>query len=230
MQSTFNAYNWTNGSNTQSIVVSNAGSYNVTVTDANGCTGTAVNPVIISINPNPFASVSFSQVGATNDYWLVASPSGATTYSWQYAVNQDTTTGNTINLGGNNDSLDVNCTSEGGFWRVAVTDANGCQDTSGFANVPICVGINDFAGDVQFRMMPNPATDVLYINYELNQSAHVQIQMMDVSGRAVKALLNQPQDAGNQFMAVDISDMAQGVYYIHFSTPQNHFTRKFVIE
>ncbi|MBK7149314.1 MAG: T9SS type A sorting domain-containing protein [Bacteroidetes bacterium] len=230
VQSTFNAYNWTNGSNTQSIVVSNAGSYNVTVTDANGCTGTAVNPVIISINPNPFASVSFSQVGATNDYWLVASPSGATTYSWQYAVNQDTTTGNTINLGGNNDSLDVNCTSEGGFWRVAVTDANGCQDTSGFANVPICVGINDFAGDVQFRMMPNPATDVLYINYELNQSAHVQIQMMDVSGRAVKALLNQPQDAGNQFMAVDISDMAQGVYYIHFSTPQNHFTRKFVIE
>ena len=37
----FTAYSWSNGFTTQSITVTNSGAYTVTVTGANGCTGTA---------------------------------------------------------------------------------------------------------------------------------------------------------------------------------------------
>ncbi|MCE7926740.1 MAG: hypothetical protein DYG98_27180 [Haliscomenobacteraceae bacterium CHB4] len=50
------AYQWSGGQNTPGITVSAAGTYNVTVTGANGCTGTAVQTV------NPSAVVTLSRV------------------------------------------------------------------------------------------------------------------------------------------------------------------------
>jgi len=47
-----NAYNWSNGTNTQSITVNTSGTYNVTITDINGCTATS-NNTIFTVLPTP---------------------------------------------------------------------------------------------------------------------------------------------------------------------------------
>jgi trimeric autotransporter adhesin len=85
-------YAWSNGGNTQTIVNIAAGSYTVTVTDANGCVGT-VSGIIVN-NPNaPTASISaFTAVacngGATGQ--ATAAASGGTapyTFIWSNGAN-----------------------------------------------------------------------------------------------------------------------------------------------
>ena len=46
------SYSWSNGANSPSIIVNTSGSYTVTVTDANGCSGTSV-PTVVTVNPLP---------------------------------------------------------------------------------------------------------------------------------------------------------------------------------
>lgn len=53
----FASYNWSTGETTQSIVVSNTGSYNVLVTDGNGCSAISTT-VVVTNNPDETPSIS----------------------------------------------------------------------------------------------------------------------------------------------------------------------------
>jgi hypothetical protein len=53
----FASYEWSTGESTQSIVVSNTGSYNVLVTDANGCSAISTT-VIVTSNPDETPSIT----------------------------------------------------------------------------------------------------------------------------------------------------------------------------
>jgi gliding motility-associated-like protein len=74
-------YAWSNGATTASINVfpSTYTTYSVTVTDANGCTGT--DDVAVTVNPNPVPAVSPDQnICQGSSATLTAS--GGTSYSW----------------------------------------------------------------------------------------------------------------------------------------------------
>ncbi|MFN8145193.1 MAG: choice-of-anchor V domain-containing protein [Bacteroidia bacterium] len=105
-------YLWSpGGETTQSITVSAAGSYEVTVTG--GCAGTSL-PTVVTVNPNPTPSVvaggntTFCQGGN-----VVLTASAASSYAW--APGGETTQSITV---------DAN-----GTYAVTVTDANGCSGT-----------------------------------------------------------------------------------------------------
>jgi large repetitive protein len=114
------SYLWSTGATTQSITVSTAGSYSVTVTNANGCVGTSASvPVTINSLPTPTVNVSgpttFCQGGSVT---LTASP--AASYLWS-----------------NNATTQAITVSTAGSYSVTVTDANGCQATSSPVNVTV---------------------------------------------------------------------------------------------
>ena len=116
---TFNAgagyasYQWSGGlGNTQNVSPTVAGTYTVTVTDANGCTGTATRT--LTINPNPVPVISGTNVicaGASTSF--NAGP-GYTNYQWS---------------GGLGNTQSVSPTVSGPY-TVTVTDANGCTGTA----------------------------------------------------------------------------------------------------
>jgi PKD repeat protein len=81
-------YNWSNGATTQSITVTTAGSYAVTVTNARGCTS-ASDPVAVTVNANPNADFNFTVNGATVTFGNASS--GAATYSWDFGDGETTT-------------------------------------------------------------------------------------------------------------------------------------------
>jgi hypothetical protein len=114
----YSSYNWSNGATSPTINVTTGGSYSVTVTDGNGCTGVA--SVTVSLIPNPTptftnASPSFCAGANTN----LSLTQGFSLHNWS--------TGET--------TPSINVTT-GGTYTVTVTDGNGC---TGVASVNVNV-------------------------------------------------------------------------------------------
>lgn len=107
----FNQYSWSNGQTTAGISAGTAGTYTVTVTDANGCTGTNSFTVNVVSNPTPSISGNFAFCQGNNS--IISSASSFTGYQWS---NGATTPSININSAGN--------------YVLTVTDANGCTGTS----------------------------------------------------------------------------------------------------
>ena len=103
----FTSYNWSTGASTQTISVTQSGTYTVTVTNSNGCSAAASFAVLVNPLPTPaitginaFCSGDSSQLTVTGNY-----PS----YLWSTGASSSAVT---VNAGGN--------------YVVTVTDANGC--------------------------------------------------------------------------------------------------------
>jgi gliding motility-associated-like protein len=116
------SYSWSNGSTTQDISSLPAGTYNVTVTDLNGCQTTSA---ITLTQPNPLAQsiTAFTYPSGTNiscfglsDGSVDLSITGGTP-NYSYTWSNGATTQDLANV-------------PFGTYNVTVTDANGCQITS----------------------------------------------------------------------------------------------------
>ncbi len=107
-------YAWSNGATTQAASNLAAGTYSVTVTDANGCTASST--AGLTIFPAPTCSVSVDAESTLgNNGQLTVTPAGGTlpyTYIWNSGQTTQTISG-----------------LAPGTYTVTVTDANGCQTT-----------------------------------------------------------------------------------------------------
>src|SRR5205807_371901 len=111
-------YSWSNGATTASLSGLSAGSYSVTVTDANSCNATGsytvTEPAVLAAN---VTGTNVSCNGGTNGT-AASSPSGGTspyTYSWSNGAT-------TASLSG----------LSAGSYSVTVTDAHSCVATGSY--------------------------------------------------------------------------------------------------
>lgn len=107
----FANYSWSTTETTQTITVTTAGTYSVTVSDASGCTGTAQATVIVSNNPTPTITGN-TNICAGSSTTLDAG-SGYTSYLWNNNAQTQTITVNTA-----------------GTYSVTVTNNDGCSGSS----------------------------------------------------------------------------------------------------
>jgi gliding motility-associated-like protein len=137
-------YSWSNGSTTQDLSNIPAGTYNLTVTDASGCTNNSYSVTIFQpsaalfVNGNPTNPTCYGTATGSID----ATPGGGTPpYTYQWNIGPDT--------------QDLTNLSSGGY-TLTVTDGNGCSangawgliDPALLAMVPsiqpsTCYGIKD---------------------------------------------------------------------------------------
>ncbi len=82
-QGTHAAYLWSNGANTPSVTVTTAGSYAVTVTDAEGCRATS-DSVVVIVNDrlDPVVAPEGPTTFCAGDSVVLTAPAGYATYSW----------------------------------------------------------------------------------------------------------------------------------------------------
>ena len=115
----YSAYSWSTGSTTETTTVNSAGTYIITVTDVNGCTGT--NSITTYTNDNPIVSGTSTDAGCSvANGTATANPSGGApgyTYSWSNTQTTQTITG-----------------LSAGTYGVTITDTNGCT-----ASTPVTV-------------------------------------------------------------------------------------------
>lgn len=104
------AYLWSNGASTQCINVSNAGTYTVTVTNANGCTSSCNQSLIVNALPACLITGNGSICQGGTAQWCAAA--GGTSYLWSTGALTQCTNLNTA-----------------GTYTVTVTNANGCTNS-----------------------------------------------------------------------------------------------------
>ncbi len=118
----YTGYTWDpNGENSQTITVSSAGTYSVTVVDAGGCSGSTQVNVVANTNPTPTitGSLSFCTGGSTT----LDAGAGYTEYAWTPTATTQT----------------ISATTAGNY-AVTVTDNNGCTGTDN-VDVTVAAGL-----------------------------------------------------------------------------------------
>jgi hypothetical protein len=128
------SYYWSNGATTQSLDVSQSGTYNVTVTNyLTGCEVSST-PVTITVNPLPYVDLGNDTAICDGQQVVLDAGNGYTNYSWN---------------GGAYHSQSVTITQTG-IWNVTVTDVNNCSNKD---SINIIVNPNpvvEFGDDTTF--------------------------------------------------------------------------------
>lgn len=197
------SYLWSTGATTASVQLAAAGSYSVTVTDANGCSaGTA---------PHVLTAAGAQQAAIIQNGDTLSTAATAQFYQWYYD--------GTIIAGATGP---VTPATASGFYQVATIDSNGCRSTS--AAVAIAVsGVADIAAISGMQVYPNPGNGTFAITWTDGTSRSVDIT--DAMGRIILAEDN-ITDRRRQY---DLSGVAAGCYYIHVTQSGQSRTAKLVI-
>ena len=108
-------YAWTGGSTSEDNINIAAGTYTVTVTDANGCTATLSATIgePTALDANVTSTTDVSCLGAADGAMSVSATGGVTPYSYAWTGGVSTT----------NSATGLS----GGTYDVTITDANGCD-------------------------------------------------------------------------------------------------------
>ncbi|MBK9730337.1 MAG: hypothetical protein IPO83_03445 [Chitinophagaceae bacterium] len=115
----FTSYVWSTGSNASTINVNAAGSFNVTVTDLNGCSGISPQKTVaLSQLPVPIITTSGPIEFCDGGSVTLDAGSGYSSYNWS-----------------NSKTTQTNVVSASGSYVVTVTNAGGCTGTSAAMNV-----------------------------------------------------------------------------------------------
>ncbi len=205
----FSTYLWSDGSTSQTITVSTAGTYTVTVTNGNGCSGTDM--AAVTANPNPTSSITQS-----GDILSANGAGGSTfTYQWYYNMNP---------IAGATSATYDSAGSGSGDYYVEITNEFGCTSTSSTASI-IPTSNTEIESLDHFEIRPTLANQDIQIILETSEGFDGQIMIHDMSGRQLHS--RQVQFFGNNIIPMDVSDLPKGFYLLSIRNEEGIMTKKF---
>lgn len=200
--STADTYTWSNNATTQSIVVSTAGTYNVTTTNADACDGVGQSSnVVITVNPQPEA---IGAIGTINNFVVnfTNTSANATSYSWDFG---DFTSSSA--------AQPTHAFAASGAYTVTLTAINGdCSDDTTFT-INIVVGLDELTALNNAVIFPNPASDNATLAIELTEQTTLDVVVMNANGQIVQTVAAGDFEAGKHTLTIDAGNFAQGLYY-----------------
>jgi hypothetical protein len=204
-------YIWSDGQTTATATGLVAAAYDVTVTDANGCSivsgGAIGQPLAITLTATSVSDTSSAGIGTAS----VTAGGGTApyTYAWSDGQTTDIATGLMM-----------------GTYTVTVTDVNGCTETE-------TVTVDDFVSTTRLEYItnvsiyPNPTNGNTVIDLELSQNADVAVSIYTVTGVLV-------QDFGKENTSkathiVDVTAYPAGMYLVRFVVDNQIVTKKLLV-
>lgn len=162
----FNTYSWSGGATDTALQVTAAGTYGLTVTDTEGCQGTA--EVTVTTLDSPILVLDTLQEICTNDTLLLAATDLYDSYAWS--------------TGSSDPQTEVYA---GGQYSLTVTDANGCSAVSTVSvteNAPIAPTVT---GDLSFCFQDSTvlsASDPAFLQYNWSTGQTADTAVFSASG------------------------------------------------
>jgi hypothetical protein len=186
-----------------------------------------------------FITVSFDN--SNEDFWLQISNNGGSTYTTVGDFNFSTQFVNGVRYTGtvvipgpfaSNTRLRFRCDASADDDQVYIDDVviTGCASAL-VPNDPVVEARLDNTAENSYPVIdavmisPNPAKDLLFIDYQIDMDGSVQVMMNDLAGRPV--LQNKYQvSAGTQRVQLDLSAVPNGLYTVHLIGSNQSFTEK----
>jgi uncharacterized protein (DUF1501 family) len=109
-------------------------------------------------------------------------------------------------------------------------------DTANFQNITVATkvisGVQDNFIANRFGLIdcfPNPAKESATITFKMNNTNHVNLSLLDNSGRMVKTLLNEQREEGEHSISVTVADLPAGIYLYKLKTGFVNETKKLIV-
>lgn len=110
-------------------------------------------------------------------------------------------------------------------YQVRVSDSRGCYTEE---NISVGVASSTHQPDPSnyFRIMPNPAQDVLYLKVVSLFSSNYDISIIDLLGRTV----HETKETSSPFLQYDVSQLPNGTYLVRLQHKNEVYTQKLIIQ
>lgn len=210
--SAFNAYAWSNGQTTQTGSFTAPGTYTITVTDANGCIGSATTTV--TLNTDPVANFTFNANALTVAFTALGSP--ADSYAWDFGNGTTATDQNPT----------VTYAADGNY-TVTLTVTNSCgSDVYTETVTVVSIGIDDLGGIGELEVFPSPTSSQLQVTWGNAQGTAI-LEVWNTLGQRLSTM-ETPASLGQQVLTVQ--DLASGMYLLRLQIGGQSKMVKFVKE
>lgn len=195
-----------------------AGSYDIAITDANGCT---VDVNILVGEPTPIVISEPSIIDATdgqNNGEINVSISGGTgVYTYEWTTNDVVV------------STDLNLTNvPAGVYVLIVTDDSGCMVASDEIIIDNLVATTKIEQIEKLSILPNPNTGRFTLSLTLSQTQLVEVQVFNVTGKALLRIA--PERLLAKDFQLDLTTMPRGVYWLKVLVENDWVVRKVVVQ
>ena len=203
---TGNVYTWSTGSTAASITVNSTGTYSVLVTNTIGCQSSDV--INVTSKAKPTVSLVFTGLTTfcvddnTSKILTQGSPSGGTYIG--AAITGNTFTANQAGQGSH-------------IVLYTIVGANGCSNTAkDTLTVNACVGVEELTNEMNFNVYPNPTTGVFTLDLTTSSDIKGVLYITSIDGKVV--LNDVIEGNGLISKSINISDLANGIYYLKLET------------
>ena len=208
-------YLWSTGSTDQTIMVDVAGTYDVTVTSAEGCATT--DSISVGVDLLPIAAFTSAPAGLTVAFTSTAS--NADSVLWDFGG------GNTSNEANPSFTFDAS-----GAYTVTMVAFNACGTDTFAAEISVIgVSIDELLAAGSLSLYPNPTSGSFVLQLDLLRSAELRVEVVNLQGQRVH-LSTFGQTAGSFSHAFDMPGLAEGIYLVKILLDDQMVTRKLQVE
>ncbi|HEX2898083.1 MAG TPA: T9SS type A sorting domain-containing protein, partial [Bacteroidia bacterium] len=106
-----------------------------------------------------------------------------------------------------------------GLWVALAAGGN-------LVELPLLTGVEDLSVNVISKTYPNPATEVIHVQFTLRQSSAVNLKIRDLSGREMMTESLGTQSVGGHEADVNVSTLPAGTYLLELSGDQQRMVKK----
>lgn len=210
-------YQWSNGFTSPSIDGIPAGTYSLTVTDANGCSTTSSqtlgDPPAIVITPG---AIMHPGQGQSNGSIDVSVSGGGGQFEYKWFRN------NVLLVTGLEDLNNI----PAGNYKLEVTDANGCTVTFTY-NLTETVGTHNPGEAFVAEVFPNPSHGSAVLSVAFPHPRTLRLSLSDASGRILHDWT--VKHVAEQHIPLDLHDLPAGTYRLRIMTDTDVVTRSVVV-
>ncbi len=202
-------YTWSDGSTADSLLVSQSGTYALSVIDSNMCEGHATDSVSITVLAIP-ARPGILKIGTDS---LMASTQG-TSYQWFINGNLIAPTSQTILY------------MQNGHYSVIVF--NGPCESAESDSLLINTALDDLLDGVAVSLYPNPNSGIFEIRADFKGNTFVDAQIFTPDGKSLyNKYLHAPQ--GRLREQVYLPHLAAGIYLLRLRVNDDYVIRKWEV-
>ena len=106
-----------------------------------------------------------------------------------------------------------------GLWVALASGGN-------LVELPLLTAVEEVASNVTGKTYPNPATDIVHLQYALKTPAVISVKVRDLSGRELLTQTLGMQSIGGHDVDVNVSTLPAGSYLLELSGDQQRLVQK----